>query len=45
MNFGRKLNNFEKKNSEIYQKTESTGGLDPKLFQNFGKKKPEVVAT
>ena len=34
-----KLRDFEKKNSEISQKTESTGGFDPKILQNFGEKK------
>ena len=44
MNFGRKLNNFEKKLRNFSKKTESTGGLDPKIFQNFGEKKAWFVS-
>ena len=36
MNFARKTEQFCEKNSEISQKTEGTGGLDPEIFRNFG---------
>ena len=39
MNFARKTEQFCEKNSDISQKTESTGGLDPEIFQNFGEKR------
>ena len=39
MNLARKTEQFCGKNSEISQKTESTGGLDPEILQNFGEKK------
>ena len=38
-----KLRDFGEKNSEISQKTESTGGFDPKILQNFGEKKKPVI--
>ena len=42
VNFSRKTEQFCEKNSEISQKTESTGGLDPKILQNFGEKKASI---